>query len=223
MLQAAVERDDRQPNAVPASMSLLIEQARPTVVTMPGHHPTRVYLIPHGNRIKIGLTTNIGRRIESLALPAGQVPLLLAGGRHLEAALHQRFAAFRVGRSEWFERSTAIEQFMQAKGRLPKLTSESLPLAPRNASGMVVELGRDALLRAARRALASGDHGVRLATILDQLKADGAPASWGVTDLRRAYEQAGVPVRSAVRANQHVSVGIRRADLEAADAPHATA
>lgn len=65
-------------------------------------HKPLVYFLRNGNRIKIGTTTQLKRRIRTLALRPQNVVLLLDGGQRLERELHGRFASQRVGNTEWF-------------------------------------------------------------------------------------------------------------------------
>jgi hypothetical protein len=68
-----------------------------------------VYFIGRGELIKIGFTSNLHRRMESL-LPE-RIYRLLAGDRVQERALHQVFAADRI-RGEWFRRSDDLMSFI---------------------------------------------------------------------------------------------------------------
>lgn len=91
---------------------LLVQQAtrkRPSV------HEAVVYFIRHGSRVKIGWTTNLQRRLSSLSLPASAVALLVPGGPAEENMLHNWFAATRIARSEWFEISDAIEDYIATR------------------------------------------------------------------------------------------------------------
>jgi hypothetical protein len=78
----------------------------------PNVHETVVYFIRNGGRVKIGWTTNLRSRLASLSLPASAVALLVPGGPAEETMLHGRFAAARVGRTEWFEAADAIEDYI---------------------------------------------------------------------------------------------------------------
>lgn len=88
---------------------MIVQQAtrkRPKV-----HEPV-VYFIRNGSRVKIGWTTNLRQRLSTLSLPASAVALLVLGGPAEESALHKRFGDARIGRTEWFEASEAIEAFI---------------------------------------------------------------------------------------------------------------
>lgn len=65
-------------------------------------HAPLVYFVRNGNRLKIGTTTCLKKRIRTLALRPENVVLLLAGGPQLERALHRQFADLRIGTTEWF-------------------------------------------------------------------------------------------------------------------------
>ena len=62
--------------------------------------PGRVYVIQHGNRVKIGFTTQPTRRLADL--PHDRVLALIPGDRRLESALHKKFQSIRTS-GEWFE------------------------------------------------------------------------------------------------------------------------
>ena len=204
MLQAAMRDGHRGPRAVPPATRRLIELAAPVTPKLNGHHETCVYLISNGNRIKIGMTTKLGRRLEALQIQASDVQLLLLGGRDLESALHEYFADFRLGTTEWFERSATIESFIRSK--------REKPLSQGSPHG-VVTLNADELREAVGKMLPTGCRGVLLADLLSELRNGGAPSWWNVSDLRRACEDAGIPVNGCIRANGRVSVGIRRDDF----------
>ena len=78
----------------------------------PKVHEPVVYFIRNGSRVKIGWTTNLRKRLESLSLPPSAVELLIPGGPAEEDMLHRRFRRTRVGRSEWFERCEAIDAYI---------------------------------------------------------------------------------------------------------------
>lgn len=67
-----------------------------------GKHAPLVYFIRNGNRMKIGTTTELKRRIRTLALRAENVALLVDGDQRREREYHKQFAAHRIGNSEWF-------------------------------------------------------------------------------------------------------------------------
>lgn len=64
-----------------------------------------VYFIRAGDRIKIGVTSNISRRMQ--ALQTGHPEMLdllhtMPGGRREERQFHEQFRALRIRNSEWF-------------------------------------------------------------------------------------------------------------------------
>lgn len=87
---------------------------RPWAVPPRKHQPL-VYLLRNGNRIKIGTTTGLKRRIRTLALRPENVVLLLDGGQKLERELHHRFAGLRIGDTEWFAYDGPLIDFVHAE------------------------------------------------------------------------------------------------------------
>lgn len=77
-----------------------------------GKHAPLVYFIRNGNRIKIGTSTDLKRRIRTLALRAENVALLLAGGKPLERKYHNQFADLRIGNTEWFAYESPLTDFI---------------------------------------------------------------------------------------------------------------
>lgn len=67
-----------------------------------GKHTPLVYFIRNGNRMKIGTTTELKRRIRTLALRPENVALLVEGDQRREREYHKQFAEHRIGNSEWF-------------------------------------------------------------------------------------------------------------------------
>jgi hypothetical protein len=69
-----------------------------------------VYVVRAGGAIKIGVTSNVERRLRTLAtgsaLPLELLGTLL-GGRCLERKLHERFKRFHL-RREWFKADDAL-------------------------------------------------------------------------------------------------------------------
>lgn len=93
-----------------------------------GPHPSAVYFLTNGNRVKIGYTTNIKSRVGAFALREQDVLLLLRGGVDLEQALHRRFARERVSKTEWFEMTHRIAGFIErCRHRAPMRLRESSP------------------------------------------------------------------------------------------------
>lgn len=83
-------------------------------------HAPLVYFIRNGNRLKIGTTTELKRRIRTLALRAENVVLLLDGGKPLESSLHKQFADLRIGNTEWFAYDGDLIDFISDQNRLAR-------------------------------------------------------------------------------------------------------
>jgi hypothetical protein len=77
-----------------------------------GKHRPYVYFVRNGDRVKIGTTTNLRNRISSLSLRTSDIVLLLLGDRHGEQGLHRRFAAQRIGNTEWFHYTGAVAEYV---------------------------------------------------------------------------------------------------------------
>jgi hypothetical protein len=78
-------------------------------------HEPCVYFMQFGagQPIKIGFTTNIGARLLVIRAAHWQEPTVLcalAGDRKLERRMHVRFAAHRIGMTEWFRPAPALLQ-----------------------------------------------------------------------------------------------------------------
>lgn len=106
-------------NALAASESSDMDLNRATtapddVWTKSSHQPI-VYFMVNGDRVKIGVSTNITARVSALCLRRSNVAMLLVGGYEMEAALHAHFAADRIGQSEWFYLSRSIQDYMQKR------------------------------------------------------------------------------------------------------------
>lgn len=83
-------------------------------------HAPLVYFIRNGNRLKIGTSTDLKRRVRTLALRAENVVLLLDGGQSLERDLHKQFADLRVGNTEWFAYDGALITYIADQNRLAR-------------------------------------------------------------------------------------------------------
>lgn len=95
--------------------SIRIRQGRATY----NPHPLRpmVYFARHGTDgpIKIGHTTNVPSRLESLQTGCHEELQLLGtvpGGQKRERQIHQQFAAARI-RGEWFRATSALLTFIK--------------------------------------------------------------------------------------------------------------
>jgi ADP-ribose pyrophosphatase YjhB (NUDIX family) len=80
-----------------------------------GKHRALVYFIRNGNRMKIGTSTELKRRIRTLALRAENVALLLDGDRRLERTYHDQFADLRIGDTEWFAYESPLTDFVASE------------------------------------------------------------------------------------------------------------
>lgn len=78
-----------------------------------GKHAPYVYFIRNGNRMKIGTTTELKRRIRTLALRAENIALLFDGGQRREHEFHKQFAEHRIGTTEWFADEGALADFVR--------------------------------------------------------------------------------------------------------------
>lgn len=84
----------------------------PETVWAQSSHQSVVYFLANGDRVKIGVSTNVAARVSALSFRKGNVLLLLQGGYDLEADLHDHFQADRVGRTEWFVLSSRIRDYV---------------------------------------------------------------------------------------------------------------
>lgn len=71
-------------------------------------HAPVVYFIRNGNRVKIGTTQNLKGRASGLSLRVKDIVRVEHGGVNHERDLHVRFAAQRIGNTEWFELRGAV-------------------------------------------------------------------------------------------------------------------
>lgn len=78
-----------------------------------GKHAPLVYFIRNGNRMKIGTTTDLKRRIRTLALREENVTLLVTGDQRVERGFHKQFAEHRIGRTEWFAYEGALTDYVR--------------------------------------------------------------------------------------------------------------
>lgn len=125
------ERRRQRLNAIVSSLGYeLTETQTPAVQpadtnhvtwTVPsGKHAPLVYFIRNGNRMKIGTSTELKRRIRTLALRAENVALLLDGDRRLERKLHDQFADLRIGDTEWFAYEPPLTDYIADQNRLAR-------------------------------------------------------------------------------------------------------
>jgi len=66
-------------------------------------HAPVVYFVRNGNRVKIGYTQALRDRIGRLSLRPRDLVRVEHGGATHERSLHERFSAYRIGNTEWFE------------------------------------------------------------------------------------------------------------------------
>lgn len=69
--------------------------------------PAVVYYIRFGDRIKIGTTYSLRRRLSSL--PVDELLAIEHGSYDQEAKRHEQFAETRIGSTEWFHASPELE------------------------------------------------------------------------------------------------------------------
>ncbi|WP_052432828.1 GIY-YIG nuclease family protein [Streptacidiphilus carbonis] len=77
-------------------------------------HPPIVYFVQNGDRVKIGTSQNLKRRIDTLCLRMEDVLLVVHGNARTERDLHLRFAEQRVGATEWFDLAGDVAQYLAA-------------------------------------------------------------------------------------------------------------
>jgi hypothetical protein len=93
-------------------------------------HPAVVYFLANGDRVKIGVSTNISARVITLSLRKENAALLLEGAYDLEDALHHHFESDRIGKTEWFVLSRRIQDYItrrkeaDAALRQPRVSSD---------------------------------------------------------------------------------------------------
>lgn len=100
----------------PAEADAWIEEHRPT--SWGRDRKTRVYFVldERAGEIKIGFSHDIDRRLGELRRE-GREPRVLAtipGDKQTEQAMHARFAAERIGETEWFRASDRLLRFIAA-------------------------------------------------------------------------------------------------------------
>jgi hypothetical protein len=72
-----------------------------------------VYFIENQNQIKIGYSVDPGARAVSLSLRENNVVAVIEAEKTFEKLLHEKFAAYRIGTTEWFEDCQAIRTFIE--------------------------------------------------------------------------------------------------------------
>lgn len=77
-----------------------------------GAHAPIVYFIRNGNRVKIGTSQNLKRRLAALTLRADDVVRAEHGGQRHERDLHGRFAEQRTRNTEWFDLTGTLAAYL---------------------------------------------------------------------------------------------------------------
>jgi hypothetical protein len=140
-------------------------------------HAPVVYFARIGDRVKIGTTTNLKRRIRSSYLDMSDVLVVVPGGKDVEAAYHKRFGSSRVadedGRQELFRIDHRLTFFLglwRDSPRPAKRPGLPLDLMPRREVGNYLRLDQEL------RQIECGGHGhwdsdtvEKLADIVDRL------------------------------------------------------
>jgi hypothetical protein len=88
-------------------------------------HAPVVYFIENGNRIKIGTSTNLRKRVAALSLSTRSIVLVLHGGVSYERELHARFAAYRTPGTEWFDYAEPLVNFVVSGGSATEAPTRS--------------------------------------------------------------------------------------------------
>jgi hypothetical protein len=103
------------------------ERVGATAAILAGAHAPIVYFIRNGDRVKIGLTQNLRKRVGALCLRFEDVVLMVHGDRRHEQHLHERFADYRITGSEWFTFAGELRAFIRAaSGEDPGASSASV-------------------------------------------------------------------------------------------------
>lgn len=183
-----------------------------------GSHDARVYFLSKAGRVKIGFTTNLASRMNALQATASEVHLLLVGGKPLETALHEYFAPFRVGRTEWFDRTAAIEKFINEKALTPALAPvrriEAAPTVRIPDAAPDTARSWQTLLHAIK-AIAPEPRNIHLRELANELYGSAHLPYGYLGWLRRDISGLGVEPRRSVRVGGEVAPGLRRADVAA--------
>lgn len=101
--------------------SLSVEDEKAEAVKLPKPPETAdpadcvVYYIRFGDRIKIGTTRNVWKRVR--AIPVDRILATEPGSYELERERHEQFGEFRHGNTEWFRDCPEIRQHINALRR----------------------------------------------------------------------------------------------------------
>jgi hypothetical protein len=71
-----------------------------------------VYFVQNGDRIKIGHSVDPGQRVLSLSLRLSDILGVIEGNQRFERHLHQMFADYRIGDTEWFHDCQALREYI---------------------------------------------------------------------------------------------------------------
>lgn len=85
------------------------------MISSRGEGTSCVYFLEMGDFIKIGYSSNVGKRIEDLSITPYEIKLLhtIPGRRCNEADLHRDFKHLRV-KGEWFQKAPELLAFIEA-------------------------------------------------------------------------------------------------------------
>lgn len=94
----------------------LVEKVPPIEATKaPRRKASRVYFLRDGDAVKIGHSVEPKKRRSQISTCRPlELLLTIPGGREREAALHKKFARYRI-KGEWFQMAPAILEFIEAK------------------------------------------------------------------------------------------------------------
>lgn len=173
--------------------------AQPVAVDglLQGGHASVVYFIVHGDRVKIGFTSNLKKRVNGLALRPDSILLALDGGPELERTLHARFAADRIDDTEWFQLSPQIAHYIEGRAlRAPRQAGRTTPEADRRVVVRKEATPAEQVALLGDLAAILGDAPrMRTQEVLQRL-AERSPdtyRSWTFQDLTRVLRAAGAP------------------------------
>ena len=105
------------------------ERVRDINSLLSGAHAPIVYFVSNGERIKIGTSTNLRRRIRQFCLRVEDIALALHGDKDYEGQLHYRFASHRIGDTEWFNLAGDLARFVATGGGAAGASASTNPVA----------------------------------------------------------------------------------------------
>jgi hypothetical protein len=112
-------------------------------------HAPVVYFARMGDKVKIGTTTNLKRRMRDMYLDLSDVLVVVPGGKDVEAAYHKRFGSSRVdedGRQELFRIDHRLAFFLglwRQSPRPAKRPGLPLDMMPRREVGNYLRLDQE--------------------------------------------------------------------------------